>query len=138
MSLFGDISYTLHCIQSSHMFLIIFVDFLFNSTFNCSLLYCTLNLNQQLELLHTLLQRFCHERSMMERYREFLLFPWGPWISCQTSIYGNWQPWFDNWNSFPLPSKSSSYDPKCSISHANWLFLRFQMFGPVVWLFMSC
>lgn len=45
-----------------------FCSFLFNLIFNCSLLYCTLNLSQQLELLHTLLQRFCHERSMTERY----------------------------------------------------------------------
>nr|AFK36897.1 unknown [Medicago truncatula]AFK45242.1 unknown [Medicago truncatula] len=36
-----------------------------------SLQYCTLNQSQQLELLHTLLPRFCHERSTMERLQMF-------------------------------------------------------------------
>jgi len=88
---FLNISHAYHyyIIFCAHIcFLLFFLTFLSISTCNCSLLYCILNLNQQLELLHTLLQRFCHERSMMGRYWDFLLFSWGTW-KYQVTTNGN-------------------------------------------------
>jgi serine/threonine protein kinase len=55
-------------------FFIYLLNFLFlNFIFICSLFYCTLDPNQQLELLHTLHQKFFLERSMMERYSKVCL-----------------------------------------------------------------